>query len=165
MGPEHGFLTRLARLWIMRAIRKEWILLAVWMSVIFGTSCRFISSEELSKAVSTHGPIAISPSSFDRFWDSYWWVFVKGYHVLEFALLAVLLLKPLRFKLPFVASFALLYAASDEFHQTFVPGRGGRVSDVIIDAIGISAVCLVVRFVRKRQASLHQPKPSYSIQQ
>lgn len=29
-----------------------------------------------------------------------------------------------------------LYAASDEFHQLFVPGRAGRVSDVLIDSLG-----------------------------
>ena len=31
---------------------------------------------------------------------------------------------------------AILYAASDEFHQSFVPGRGPSVIDVGIDAIG-----------------------------
>jgi VanZ family protein len=30
--------------------------------------------------------------------------------------------------------FCLAYACSDEWHQTFVPGRAGRVSDVVIDA-------------------------------
>lgn len=30
----------------------------------------------------------------------------------------------------------VLYAASDEFHQLFVPGRAGRVSDVLIDSSG-----------------------------
>lgn len=30
----------------------------------------------------------------------------------------------------------IIYAISDELHQTFVPGRGGQVSDVILDSIG-----------------------------
>lgn len=30
-----------------------------------------------------------------------------------------------------------IYAGSDEFHQLFVPGRAGRMSDVLIDSIGI----------------------------
>lgn len=32
--------------------------------------------------------------------------------------------------------FCFLYAVFDEFHQLFVPGRGGQVSDIIIDACG-----------------------------
>jgi VanZ family protein len=32
----------------------------------------------------------------------------------------------------------LLYAASDEFHQTFVEGRHGSPLDVLIDAAGIA---------------------------
>jgi VanZ family protein len=31
---------------------------------------------------------------------------------------------------------ALAYAASDEFHQTYVPGRNGTVVDVVIDGAG-----------------------------
>ncbi len=32
------------------------------------------------------------------------------------------------------------YACTDEFHQLFVPGRAGRVSDVLIDSVGVAAV-------------------------
>ncbi len=41
----------------------------------------------------------------------------------------------------FLRSLALcvLYAASDEWHQSFVPGRGPSVSDVLLDSTG--AVC------------------------
>ena len=34
-----------------------------------------------------------------------------------------------------------LYAASDEFHQIFVPTRTAQVSDVFIDTAGGAAVC------------------------
>ena len=33
-------------------------------------------------------------------------------------------------------AFCILYAASDEFHQLFVPGRAGLVTDVCIDSAG-----------------------------
>lgn len=38
----------------------------------------------------------------------------------------------------FVFSLAIcvLYATSDEVHQLFVPGRGGQVSDVLLDSAG-----------------------------
>jgi VanZ family protein len=32
---------------------------------------------------------------------------------------------------------ATLYACSDEWHQTFVPGREGTVHEVVIDSVGI----------------------------
>ncbi len=32
---------------------------------------------------------------------------------------------------------AFLYAITDEFHQTFVPGRNGNCIDVMIDGAGI----------------------------
>ena len=32
--------------------------------------------------------------------------------------------------------FAVVFAASDEWHQTFVPGRYGKVRDVALDALG-----------------------------
>jgi VanZ family protein len=39
---------------------------------------------------------------------------------------------------------ALAYAISDEFHQTFVPGRSGAPRDVAIDLIGITAGLLLL---------------------
>ena len=33
--------------------------------------------------------------------------------------------------------FSFLYACSDEWHQTFVPGRAGLLSDVLVDAVGV----------------------------
>lgn len=29
------------------------------------------------------------------------------------------------------------YAASDEMHQLFVPGRSGKLADILIDSLGI----------------------------
>ena len=63
----------------------------------------------------------------------------------EFAYLCTLLVlgfkKTLRIsykKMLFGAGFiSLLYAASDEFHQTFVANRDGNFRDVLIDLAGI----------------------------
>jgi VanZ family protein len=43
------------------------------------------------------------------------------------------------------ASVAVLYAISDEVHQSFVPLRNAAVQDVIIDAAGIAAMWLVLK--------------------
>jgi len=39
----------------------------------------------------------------------------------------------------FALVFCILYAVSDEVHQVFVPGRAGRVTDVLIDTAGSAA--------------------------
>lgn len=36
-----------------------------------------------------------------------------------------------------------LYAASDEFHQLFVPGRSGNAVDVLIDSVGVLTGILI----------------------
>jgi len=42
----------------------------------------------------------------------------------------------------------MLYASSDEFHQLFVPGRAGRVTDVLIDSFGALTGIIVILFTR-----------------
>lgn len=41
-------------------------------------------------------------------------------------------------------AFGALYAASDEIHQVFVPGRGPLVTDVILDSCGVLCGALFV---------------------
>lgn len=66
----------------------------------------------------------------------------KLIHAGEYALLCFLWWRLLRELLPHrravLAAFALsvLYAATDEFHQSFVEGRNGTPIDVAIDAAG-----------------------------
>ena len=43
------------------------------------------------------------------------------------------------------AAIALAYAASDEWHQTFVDGRSGSPVDWVIDAAGVSLAAGLVR--------------------
>ena len=51
------------------------------------------------------------------------------------------------------------YAASDEFHQLFVPGRAGLVSDVFIDACGfVPAIALALVWVHCRHRAAHRRK-------
>ncbi len=46
--------------------------------------------------------------------------------------------------LAIAAAISLLYAASDEYHQTFVENRSGTAIDVGIDGVGIALACLVI---------------------
>jgi VanZ family protein len=75
----------------------------------------------------------------------------KILHVAEYALLCTLWWRALRTVAPahaaLIAAFAvsLAYAASDELHQTFVPGRIGSPVDVAVDAAGAALAALLVR--------------------
>lgn len=46
--------------------------------------------------------------------------------------------------------FCFIYAITDEFHQTFITGRTGQFSDVIIDTIGASIGSIVYSIVYKK---------------
>ncbi len=52
-----------------------------------------------------------------------------------------------------------LYAASDEIHQYYVPGRSCELGDVIIDSVGVAAgvICaMIVIFIVKRISEKRQ---------
>jgi VanZ family protein len=74
--------------------------------------------------------------------------FKKGGHMIGYALLAVSYLHGLGSNQPKarIAAWlmALLYAITDEIHQSFVPGRGPWVVDVGIDSIGALIGLLVI---------------------
>lgn len=63
-------------------------------------------------------------------------------------------------------SVCLLYAASDEIHQLFIPGRSGEVRDVMIDfsgaALGIAlsmlVFLLICRIKKKRTEKIEERK-------
>jgi VanZ family protein len=59
----------------------------------------------------------------------------KGGHMIGYALLAISYWRALSFKQGkwwLAWGFALLYAVTDEFHQSFVPGRHPSVWDVLV---------------------------------
>ena len=77
-------------------------------------------------------------------WDT---VVKKGGHITGYFLLSLAMLRGMRcsnHKTVLAAlGFVLLYAASDEFHQAFIPGRHSTAVDVGIDMIGaILSACL-----------------------
>ena len=83
----------------------------------------------------------------------------KGSHAVAYGVLAWLYARALRRHVrgPLalrVASvgLALAYALSDEYHQTFVPGRSGRWLDVGIDGVGTCGAMLLSWWLERRRA-------------
>jgi VanZ family protein len=86
----------------------------------------------------------------------------KGGHALGYGLLALAFFRGLKAERSKVESgqlfvawaLAALFSATDEFHQSFVPGRNPAVTDVMIDACGAAvALFVVARYLKKRPAT------------
>lgn len=89
----------------------------------------------------------------------------KGAHMTEYAVLGILLLCSWDFskhslKKMVGCSWILgtLYAASDEFHQLFVEGRSGQVTDVVIDSIGVVIGVMFIAVICRRRLRVIREK-------
>ena len=68
----------------------------------------------------------------------------KSAHLFVYAVLSVLIFRSLKLTTHYSRSYLLLftlaltisYAVTDEFHQTFTPGREPHLRDIVIDVIG-----------------------------
>ena len=129
----------------MKFFLKYWLPLLIWLGVIFVGSTSVMSTEHTSRYIVpfllwlTPG---MSPAAI-------WTILVvvrKCAHVTEYAVLALLLWRALR-NVPVLSTKTLmvfgavllgcaLFAASDEFHQTFVKSRTPSVRDVLLDVMG-----------------------------
>ena len=112
----------------MRRLISFWGPPIVWAAVIFA----------LSSIPQSDVPSLINPVLE--------FIAKKTGHVLEYGILALLLLRALqghrqRFVVAGVISF--LYAISDEFHQSFVPHREPTLRDVIIDGAAVAFFLLL----------------------
>lgn len=92
----------------------------------------------------------------------------KCAHLTEYAILALLVWRALHqsknnlptWSWPKVGCTLLvvfLYAASDEYHQSFVPTRTAQFSDVVIDISG-AAIGLLALWLFKHWRKLFQPR-------
>jgi len=119
-------------------VASRWLPVVAWAALIFALS----SIPHLGTGLGT--------------WDL---VLRKCAHATEYAILALLLLRATR---SFVAAWplAVLYAASDELHQSFVRGRHGSPVDVAIDAAGAALGLLAAVYTRARWTTERSPTVS-----
>lgn len=97
--------------------------------------------------------------SLDSGWGLWDFILRKIAHMVEFGVLCGLLLRAISKTWPALtkraviiisASLAVLYAMSDEFHQSFVPGRTMAGKDVLIDSVGIVVMILFYRRCQRK---------------
>jgi VanZ family protein len=58
-----------------------------------------------------------------------------------------------RLRLAAAGAISLLYAVSDEIHQSYVSGRDADPLDVLVDAAGIATALLLSRQAQSRQTA------------
>lgn len=81
------------------------------------------------------------PKSSDFFWQDF--VIKKLAHIFEYGALSVLVYRAFtgsgidkKKAGYFAVIFVIIYGMSDEYHQSFVPGRQSTIRDVIFDGFG-----------------------------
>lgn len=133
----------------MKAAMVFRVLVILWMIVIFFRSAK--PADQSSMESQFVGQIVgrIFVPDFEKLDESEQRSFAEGIdhavrktaHATEYGILAVLIM--LSFypvsdpkHCCIAIGICLLYAVSDEVHQEFVPGRTGKVTDVIIDSLG-----------------------------
>ncbi len=93
-----------------------------------------------------------------------WFTIDKLYHFIEYAILGALVARalvkarpsvvPARLVWHVAAVFSILYGASDEWHQTFVPGRFATLADWVADVLGsVAGVLGVYLYYRSSRQS------------
>ena len=144
---------------------KYWWPAILWAVLISSFSTETFTTEITSRFII---PVLrwILPHAMPETLSSIHHVIRKSGHFTEYFVLSLLLLHALRagtrdFGLRWALVVILIvagYAALDEFHQSFVPGRGAAVTDVMLDTSGGAAAQLLVallvlwRGVRKQRA-------------
>ena len=140
---------------------KSWFPLIIWMGFIF------MGSTDSGSAGHTSGFIEpllhwLMPGFSKETIDHIHFLIRKCAHITEYAILGGLALRAIapgrslsfagkRWRIAGAAlALTALYAASDEYHQSFVPSRGASVQDVFIDSCGACVGIGVILLWRKR---------------
>jgi VanZ family protein len=111
------------------SIARQWLPVALWAGLIFALS----SIPDLGTGLGG--------------WDT---VLRKIAHTAEYAVLGLLLARAVT-RTETALLLGVLYATSDEMHQSFVAGRRGSPVDVAIDALGVLCGIALWHLLRSRR--------------
>ena len=136
----------------------KWMLVFAWMGVIF-----FLSHQPADTSGALSGglleKLLLIIGFFERMFNLTFdkeilhFLLRKGAHFTAYFILGALLMFALAdnnrdMKKIFFQGLiiAVIYAITDEFHQTFIPGRAGQIQDVLIDTAGAATALTLGRF-------------------
>jgi VanZ family protein len=166
------------QIWFLSAVRKAlpfskyWLPVLLWMLIIFSASADTESGQHSSRIIA---PLLrwLFPHISSQAVEEVVLFARKCAHLTEYAILGVLVWRALRKPAKndprpwsWPTAWAAIaggtaYAASDEFHQRFVPQREPTFRDVVIDVIGGMLGLMVVWALgawRKRRARTGGPR-------
>lgn len=115
----------------------RWFLVVAWMGVIFAFSNQANSGEMTEQVLGDMNvPIRKCAHMFEYamlFWLTRW---------------ASMTIRRPSFVVPGMFAFliCLLYASTDEWHQSFVPGRSAQIQDVAVDMAGSLIAAFLVPY-------------------
>lgn len=154
----------------VRSFLWYWLPLLLWLCLIFSASGDAKSMQHSSRLI---GPFVhwLFPHLSEQTVDAIVFGVRKCAHFTEYAVLALLFWRGMRrpvkndprpWSWPLAVAavlFVMLYATTDEIHQTFVPNRQGSVWDVLIDTVGGLSGILALWSLRYccRRPKLAQP--------
>lgn len=140
-----------------------WLPLPVWMTAIFLASTS-VGASEVSLALVTRVAHFLIPDQFDLLDSSGLgklnFIVRKCAHITEYAILTLILIRALQFgakqlrlrSVGVAIAVSFLFACTDEWHQSFVPGRTPAIRDVFIDTVGATVIAagVVIWYALKR---------------
>lgn len=139
------------------------IIIILWMAFIFSMSSKNSTQSSSISGGFTYKILSMFFAQFrsidkttqDSIVEGLQFVVRKGAHFTAYAILGGLCFADLRvldkfkLKINFIIALVIsaLYAASDELHQYFVPGRSCEIRDVMIDSLGaLTGIIVVIIF-------------------
>jgi VanZ family protein len=149
---------------------KYWWPAILWAIVISSFSTGTFTSENTSRVII---PVLswLFPHATPETLSLIHHVIRKSAHFAEYFIFSLFLLRALRagtrdFSLRWALIAILIvvgYASLDEFHQSFVPGRGAAVSDVLLDTTGGAMAQLAVALNVRRGGARKQRRENSAI--
>jgi VanZ family protein len=148
---------------------KHWLPAILWMGVIFVMSTDAGSAAHTSKIIE---PLVlwIKPNASQDEFELVHFIIRKLGHLSEYAVLALLVLRAMRRTLLLAPGawswqaagvtqlLAAAYAATDEWHQSFIPGRTAALGDVAIDSSGALVGLMLIFLWHKLTSPGFPPK-------
>ena len=141
--------------------KRKWWLLAttVWMASIFlVTQLPYFTGENTAKVIQkaavteSHSitaqnvdPVKINDLNL---------IVRKTTHVIVFGVLVFLLYKsliPIQYSFILAWMLTVLYAVTDEWHQSFMPGKVAAYKDVLFDSLGAFIALLLIYTISKKK--------------
>lgn len=147
------------------------LLILLWMFIIFmfsqdtGEQSGGLTEKIIIKVTTTLTDIKENTPEMREVINKWMFPTRKAAHYFIYFVLAFLIMNTLfimgvkKYTLIITGVICMLYALGDEYHQTFVSGRTGQISDVLLDSS--AALCsaflyhrfILMRFYREKKSS------------